>query len=776
MATSAANTVLLCTQITRCPNSLDALPLLDQLHKELYSLSQDSSGHSTALTVLRFYLDHVAAVIAPRLAQKQVHDVLDTVFLSDGVPASLALIATAAMLDEHSIQPQTKRSIRRYTSQWSAKSFHHRLFCEKIEQPTHIAKLLVSFPSRFANAMQGALTPGLKPSAWHASIIQGFLLADQACNLILAAAALDKLLASTPADDVAAQLWSHLSTPTVRNAVAKLPVHSQHKLLQALLELGCRGDCLTLTALAFFVDYAQPCFDILQRRLTNRPVDSPSFCRLVVLLSNKTTDHAPAITMFTTALQLWGKARFVQSGDPSVHACLTEVLTLLSVWLDANSLNGSVTDLMSGVQQHLSCSIAPTRMRGLAAAEVMVRTLLPTVAEGLDLKLPKDDPDVARIRDLAALPLPTLDSLSEATSLADTATPAEPVANTSQARLDEELDSDDDSEDEVEPYTTQAVPTGPRYIRDAVEELKLKDSDFETWKMHLSALPKLIAQRPGELKHLAVELLRRAILLTNEYNFDEFDTLIDDILLETGSAEPLQAARYLTAQFYEEEYSLHHRRLILTALVNIALRVSGRNPKTTQAVSTSPGEHPPQDHDAPVQTADQIIQARLAKKTRRFASKTRPAPEGTINPFASVAGEFFFPLLAQHDVAVRTLKMQGDDQWLFAALIKALGVFIQCAGPCRMLNRMGSAYLEFMLAASPRSSPVLLHALTSSFVMLLQAIGEDLQLDALVMAAPSILSWLQEASDHAQDPRLQQLLLLSKALLSRHAGAVLGLN
>jgi len=40
--------------------------------------------------------------------------------------------------------------------------------------------------------------------------------------------------------------------------------------------------------------------------------------------------------------------------------------------------------------------------------------------------------------------------------------------------------------------------------------------------------------------------------------------------------------------------------------------------------------------------------------------------------------------------------LQGDDQWLFAALIKALGVFMQCAGRCSLLNRMATTYIEYV--------------------------------------------------------------------------------
>ena len=104
MATIAANTtgeaVSLCSQIQRCPSHVDALPLLEQLQTKLASLTQAPSGYAAALTILRFYLEHVAITVAPSLTVEQAQDVLDRHFLVEGVPASLALLATAALLDK----------------------------------------------------------------------------------------------------------------------------------------------------------------------------------------------------------------------------------------------------------------------------------------------------------------------------------------------------------------------------------------------------------------------------------------------------------------------------------------------------------------------------------------------------------------------------------------------------------------------------------------------------------------------------------------------------
>ena len=40
-----------------------------------------------------------------------------------------------------------------------------------------------------------------------------------------------------------------------------------------------------------------------------------------------------------------------------------------------------------------------------------------------------------------------------------------------------------------------------------------------------------------------------------------------------------------------------------------------------------------------------IVDARIKAKTKRFASATKSAEEGTPNKFSDVAGWFFFPLL-----------------------------------------------------------------------------------------------------------------------------------
>jgi hypothetical protein len=48
-----------------------------------------------------------------------------------------------------------------------------------------------------------------------------------------------------------------------------------------------------------------------------------------------------------------------------------------------------------------------------------------------------------------------------------------------------------------------------------------------------------------------------------------------------------------------------------------------------------------------------------------------------------------------------------------------------------------------MLAASPQANPVLVQALVSSLVALLQTVDEDVRLDALMLATPSLLAWLQ---------------------------------
>jgi hypothetical protein len=57
---------------------------------------------------------------------------------------------------------------------------------------------------------------------------------------MLATAVLDKLVNSTPINKVASYLYEALALPVVMFHVSTLPVSSQRRLLQALLDIACQ--------------------------------------------------------------------------------------------------------------------------------------------------------------------------------------------------------------------------------------------------------------------------------------------------------------------------------------------------------------------------------------------------------------------------------------------------------------------------------------------------------------------------------------------------------
>eukprot|EP00730_Choanoeca_flexa_P007350 TRINITY_DN12319_c0_g1_i11.p1 TRINITY_DN12319_c0_g1~~TRINITY_DN12319_c0_g1_i11.p1 ORF type:complete len:799 (+),score=192.25 TRINITY_DN12319_c0_g1_i11:230-2626(+) len=796
MADFQGDIVRLSALLTRANEPSKALQLVIELNDALARQVKRRKPHSAVANALQIHLRHVAVHLAPRLTLQQAKAIIDDVLLASWLPCATAITAITATLTDLQIHAQTKRVIRRISTQLASQSFLCRCMKEEVDNPSHVASMLVSFPNHFANAMQGAIPTELQSEAWGAAITTAIFTASR-LNQALATAVLDKLLATTSVAAIAHIVLPHVSLAAVPTLIAGLSQHSQRRLLETLLLRATASDGdATRDLMAVLLEHHGQCTRLLHRQLFAQPLSSPvKFVTVVMLLDDKPGLFSFASNMFADALQLWGKRSFVEGGDPSLHASLSQVLVLLSQWMPPSLLMDHVQDVMAGVQNHIACTHASKRTIGLAAAEVLVRHGMPQAEHKLDFKLHPEEDGVQLVRALIGLPEPSWDTLPTSSVKSQAAAAAEEAEPPSSAHVDSsgddqrrstardpDLDSDDDSDgsdDEFASFAAPVPPAGPRYIRDAIDGLKIKDSDFEKWKLNLTALPDLIAQRPGELKHLTVELLRRAIHMQNEYNYEHFDSIIQRILLEVGSAHPLATARYLTSQFYVEEYSLHHRRLMLQALVGVALRVSGRDKETGEPSSASMTSKPEgsvedgERSEKPAESAEAIIQARLAKKTRRFGSKPPPVDQGTANPFAAIAGEFFFPLLAKHDVSIRTLKLQSDDQWLLAALIRALGLFMQCAGVCPILNRMAITYIEFMLSTPPSSDVIIIQALATSLIMLVQTLASaTTTLDAVAMATPSLVTWLKDTVSQVHDPSVQRLLVITQSLLLESAASL----
>lgn len=150
--------------------------------------------------------------------------------------------------------------------------------------------------------------------------------------------------------------------------------------------------------------------------------------------------------------------------------------------------------------------------------------------------------------------------------------------------------------------------------------------------------------------------------------------------------------KFLCVQFYARNYTISQRLIILQTLASAAQELSAidktddaRSSPSSVELSTTPSEALP--------VWRQVIDARLAKKTRVFRSVEvqQPTSAATLNRFASVCDNFFFPLLQSTTVGGAHLDLMGRDYFLLGRLLFTLGTVLHCAENCPRVVTMAKA-------------------------------------------------------------------------------------
>jgi clathrin interactor 1 len=225
------------------------------------------------------------------------------------------------------------------------------------------------------------------------------------------------------------------------------------------------------------------------------------------------------------------------------------------------------------------------------------------------------------------------------------------------ATLTDIIDSDDDEDLPAYDLSNDTIVSKekcPTYLIDLKNGL-LVDENPELFEMSVQAAEDLIWQQlPNNDSKIAIELLRIFLFLEQKCYMENFDEKILRSAIAICSVHPKAATEYLCQEFHSEstKYSVYKRVLMLEILGETARQLSKLDAK--QVAETVPKSEPvtvkkllgPSDDNIRQNTARRLLRARIERKTRRFATKTRnPLQGGVRNRFAEVAGYFFFPLL-----------------------------------------------------------------------------------------------------------------------------------
>ncbi|KAI6652278.1 Telomere length regulation protein TEL2-like [Oopsacas minuta] len=244
---------------------------------------------------------------------------------------------------------------------------------------------------------------------------------------------------------------------------------------------------------------------------------------------------------------------------------------------------------------------------------------------------------------------------------------------------------------------------GPYSLRECVEWLgtNVKSSnEVDNVKRIDAALNKVesfIRASPHDLKIWTGKLAEIFLNISNEYSIKDMHILRLNSLVALCVCNPVETAKYLTAEFYTLHIVMHARFDILVSIERAAGELANiSESKTTHTHFKIPLTKYQQTKKQPKVWED-IIKERLKLKTRIISSARKQA-KITENVFGDVVGYFFYPLLYNFDKSLATMNFFGDDVWLFCALLKTIGSLIIYAQGTIALRKMTSALFEFLIA------------------------------------------------------------------------------
>ncbi|RFU77722.1 hypothetical protein TARUN_4501 [Trichoderma arundinaceum] len=308
----------------------------------------------------------------------------------------------------------------------------------------------------------------------------------------------------------------------------------------------------------------------------------------------------------------------------------------------------------------------------------------------------------------------------------------------------EEIDSSEDSDEDLIPYAKGSDPEDsdddatlvqrnkpkpPVYIRDLIAYLRDSES-YDKQKLALQSSPLLIRRKATfgmEVSSHADELAGLLVGIQDKFDIENFGHLKLQGMIALIVAQPKLMAPWFSRTFFEGDYSLSQRTQVLVAIGLSARELAGFDTSEYQSTASFPSKRlpekieqlyldsPKQDDSNPssplkalpptaLDTITQSLTAsflepmaaqaadattgpdvlKLQTFTARYKSKTKTKPRVRSIPnttAALIAESFFYPLTAHFQVALRSSKPVILNPALLALYLQTLGVAIHAAGP-----------------------------------------------------------------------------------------------
>ena len=257
-----------------------------------------------------------------------------------------------------------------------------------------------------------------------------------------------------------------------------------------------------------------------------------------------------------------------------------------------------------------------------------------------------------------------------------------------------------------------------------------------------------------ECEEVALELVRILLNYNSTFEIENFHQLQLDGLTTLCTNYPLLSSDYLCKQFYERNYTLQQRSLILKTIQESAKRLS-------QIRSQINDEQLSSEEESEDDAWQSVINQRLKLKTkyRRAKQPKRKSLLRKENHFASLVGHFFYPLLGQIDRSSPHLALiDGDqDHLLLCELLACLGRLCIHAQNTPILISLIKEFLQVLASLRDHPDAGVRHAVVYAHACCLVALNSTCHDEELQSALIELKQWFDTLILRDSNSEVQKL-------------------
>ncbi|CAM4964007.1 unnamed protein product [Rotaria socialis] len=446
--------------------------------------------------------------------------------------------------------------------------------------------------------------------------------------------------------------------------------------------------------------------------------------------------------VFLRFLRLWSQESFIRFSSNDQHFYICQCVSICLSFNQQIQLNTDkdtiVMIILNGIRIHLESTFDYIRQRGQFIGELIIQRI-DLFSQSNQLRFDtydRNNSEILILKDLSEInhscnDRQLSDDEQEEFSMKKEAAVClseKPISSTNTIVLhDASLDDGDDDEFESYDYSQDILRSDvekPTYIRECLAYLIATDKVSQL-EATLHVLPTLIEIHRIECEEIALELVRILLNYNSTFNITNFQELQLKSLIKLNENYPLLITDYLCKQFYEKNYTINQRSLILKTIQETAKKLSqiDQIQTTLQDELFLSSEDDNDDNDSWRSTIHERLKLKTKYKTK---VELRKKPSLKENNFGNIVGHFFYPLIEFIDKPTTYLSLiDGDNgNLLLCELVACLARLCIYAQNTLSLNNMIKHFLQILKALQKHQDAGVRHAVVYAYACSLVSIGK----------------------------------------------------